>query len=281
MISYRPTDTCMYMDCPKKWELYRLKNIRYNHVTRKDIAAAFGTAFHQAMDDYWRSDYPNHQMIDRAIDRFNNELSLVYGDENLANYYKDEEPYNATSLVRSINAVIDNGPDVFNGYNYEESEYEFKFKGTADLILRDINTNELVIADYKTKVCYNKQQRDQYIHEFASRWQMKHYCAAAQIEFNQPCYRYMLIMVIPNMKRDILHTQLYELSPNYAEKFLLNAEQVWLDMDSVTKGRIDAYENYDHWNRYGRCDYYDLCVTHNGNIDDAIMGGDYIQLGEN
>ena len=160
-----------YLACSLKYQFQYVQKSNPQHLS---VALPFGKAIHQAIEKYYRSimETGKPALLDTIEDLFTESISLALDDASVPVLYKNETPDrdSVIEMGRKMLSVFHENTDL-TGMEIVGTEIplstrlftdqgeptDFKLVGILDLLLKDNNSEELLIVDNKT----SKQKKSQ------------------------------------------------------------------------------------------------------------------------
>lgn len=171
----------------------------------KSPAMVVGTAFHKAMEDYYRpgTDVSMHDAVEAGLAVINNtsDYEMNYGKTgsrekmiseytNLVNkYFEEAQTYNVIEVEKRMEHTINSVPMV----------------GVSDLVIRS-ESNKLQVKDYKTVMAYSCSTNDpddpEYVENYKYLLQGYIYLALAEAEYGEEVESVEFLEVKKSINRD-------------------------------------------------------------------------------
>lgn len=266
MSVYSPSQTAVFKECPLSWWLRY--NSRYVPRTynQKEIAGAVGSAF---------STYQEY--IDKGHD-----AALEIGREDLVRMLADLDATRELS-ERAVNykmtaegryekfcELYQREPKIPRSWTMFDRERSFLEHGNCRVdSMYETSMGELGVLDFKTRGRIQANQRDKARRDFATSDQMYHYCWAASEVYGQPITQFSILILTLEPKPWIDLWQ-YRVRDEFMKVWIAGRRQDWWDMDQIKAGNRTPTPASVHENKFGQCQYYDVCFKH-GFVEEHVQ----------
>lgn len=174
----------LFQECPRAfWLQYMLDP----PLAQQDNAFSdYGTLCHEILEDWAKGRLTTDKMADAWEQRY--PTSVVHSYPPFPKGYEEKSYAQAMEYFKNFDGFGDQYDIVSAEEKFEISIGTYRFVGVSDLILRDRETDGLVVIDHKTKSAKSmKQDYDLYIHQlyiYAQHVYQKYGCYPQEIRFN-------------------------------------------------------------------------------------------------
>lgn len=283
---YSPSQTKLFIECPRKWWVSRKQGWQRRYIRKNDIAAIVGHSVGRVLADHCHIHEPYIEDLVAQVDAlFKQELA----DKQEAGYLVDEQAwvkydsYLAT-FPKLITKYFTAPNRIPQDWTIKGVEYDVGDGGTHRAYIDVLGVEpdgSHVIWDFKCKMYLKREDEASTLLAYRQDWQMLHYGYFYWQKTGMLPSRYYIGMPVltptPRFVGGYDHQGLGMFS--YTEQGLLDWYEsacTWWSMMEQCEDAAWAPMSPNHTGRYGNCEYYDACFTFNGNTD--TMQSQYIQI---
>ena len=267
---YSPSSTKTYAECPFKRELSR-RGVQSKYAGKAAVARWIGTAVAKGFEQV------NLERMGASPERV---VSLAEGHAQASYQYSVSEFTNAGGVIAEGDA--DGVPQLIErAVRYYRDEYVYPFQHTIvaveqpfehggharpDLVIDD---GSLAPLDFKCKrSLYVKpgETRDaaraRVFAEYEDDWQLLHYVWCVRRFRGVPCNHYYIALCELTPKPHIT-IQRYDVTDTRMLQWADSAYGWWAAMEDTDNDMVNVPPQAPtHETKYGKCEYYDYCVTY-------------------
>lgn len=291
---YSPSQTVKFMECPATWILYK-QGWRPKYMSKGNLAAILGTAFHNAIAEHYRAERQGEPEIIGDIAYASvlkdlgvyEELGFLCGTRDLD--LKAALPLKAKSLTTKFLTHKKYSDPVPQDWEYSDPELILPEHGHAriDLVVSP-RDNIVAPLDWKVKLRMDPRYEWKTKQEWAYSWQFMHYAWALSQYSGKPVQEFYVCWVSlePGFRTELLD---YYIDPELMQLWENSAKQVWALMAAmqgdnealatmIVRGKtLYPFHTFQWFTRWGRDEFTDAILDHRLHSD--LMKQDYINIG--
>jgi hypothetical protein len=265
MKKYRANETVKFHRCEELWRLEK-EGIPLTAYGVREVAAAVGTAIHAGCAAF-------HDVLRKNLHLVGIEDFVAIGMESLLpalDTLSQLPPATVKAMElfadakrrtkRAIEEYVQMNP--MRGVVILDIERTLNEYGgtTLDVGFRQAN-GRLAIGDIKTRAFSTPYYKQKFIDEFSQSWQMKHYVKGYANLYEEPVNDFWLILVDLRLTRPDIEVYEYQFDDDELELWEQDASYTWARMEEVETGMRPALRAAEHYDRYGRCEMYNICFS--------------------
>lgn len=265
---FSPSQTAVFKECPLAWYFrYRQRYVPRTY-SEKEIAGAIGIAFSTFQEFIDEADA--EEMAQEVLRQQIHNLKLTRSLTDRASGYESTAPERLARFIRLYKRT----PLIPSAWTLYDRERSFTNFGNCRVdSMYHTSMGEHGVLDYKTRGSLRANQRDKARREFATSNQMFHYCWAGSQVYGKPIDRFSILIVVLDPKPFIDLWQ-YRVKPSTLEVWAAGRKQDWQDMQDIIDGKRTPSMAVEHENKYGKCQYYDICFKHG--FDEDQVQNDFL-----